>query len=397
VGNRADASNPGSYVHDANNRLTARPGLTYTYDDAGALTGRSDGATFTHDAANRLVQFEKAGTVASYLYDAAGRRIRKTVNGTSTWYLWEDNRLLAEYDAAGTRVRRYAYLPHSPAAVQVEDANGVYYAHNDNVHTALMLTGSAGQVTWRARRESFGKALVEEDVDANGIAVTNNLRFPGQVWDGESGLHYNVMRYFDPEPGRYIEADPIGLRGGINLYAYATGSPATITDPLGLYSWSDVFAAYRHYCGRSGTSWSVSFTSLSWVTDPVTGMTQYIQNLTAGMGGICQDATIPINHSQGFQTTGADAALIGRHSFTLTGTLTTGCDCNYSFSGNVQSSQGWELYNFNPSNRSMPAEIATAIGRNTCFWGRPFRINITGSQSVQSSGKTGGKDTCCKG
>ncbi|MEB3943540.1 RHS repeat-associated core domain-containing protein, partial [Pseudomonas aeruginosa] len=61
-----------------------------------------------------------------------------------------------------------------------------------------------------------------------------NLRFPGQYYDAESGLHYNYFRDYDPETGRYVESDPIGLSGGVNTYGYVQGAPLNRIDPLGL-------------------------------------------------------------------------------------------------------------------------------------------------------------------
>ena len=63
--------------------------------------------------------------------------------------------------------------------------------------------------------------------------VENNVRLPGQYYDRETGLHYNYFRDYDPTTGRYIEADPIGLDGGVNLYAYADGNPILNVDPSG--------------------------------------------------------------------------------------------------------------------------------------------------------------------
>ena len=87
---------------------------------------------------------------------------------------------------------------------------------------------------WEAAYAPFGKAEVNEDVDGNGVTVTSNLRFPGQYFDNETGLHYNWWRYYDAETGRYWRSDPIGLDGGINLYSYVGASPVKKMDPTGL-------------------------------------------------------------------------------------------------------------------------------------------------------------------
>ncbi|MBL0378600.1 MAG: RHS repeat-associated core domain-containing protein [Desulfofustis sp. PB-SRB1] len=85
-----------------------------------------------------------------------------------------------------------------------------------------------GAIVWAATYESFGSATITT------ATITNNLRFPGQYFDSESGLHYNWHRFYDPENGRYISADPIGLTGGINLYGYAHKNTVNWADPDGL-------------------------------------------------------------------------------------------------------------------------------------------------------------------
>ena len=67
----------------------------------------------------------------------------------------------------------------------------------------------------------------------------NNFRFAGQYYDSETGLHYNYHRYYDPNTGRYLTPDPIGLAGGINLFIYAGNNPINSIDPFGLFDWKD--------------------------------------------------------------------------------------------------------------------------------------------------------------
>ena len=90
------------------------------------------------------------------------------------------------------------------------------------------MTNAAGAIVWKADYDPFGKASVRV------YTIENNLRLPGQYYDRETGLHYNYFRDYDPGSGRYIEADPIGLAGGSNLYSYGLNNPTRYTDPSGL-------------------------------------------------------------------------------------------------------------------------------------------------------------------
>src|SRR5690606_1243800 len=107
----------------------------------------------------------------------------------------------------------------------------VYYYQNDHLGTPQRLIKSNGAIVWRATYTAFGEASVDAD-----STVENNLRFPGQYYDQETGLHQNYFRDYDPETGRYIQTDPIGLEGGLNTYGYAQADPITSMDPLGLKS-----------------------------------------------------------------------------------------------------------------------------------------------------------------
>jgi RHS repeat-associated protein len=79
-----------------------------------------------------------------------------------------------------------------------------YFYQNDHLGTPQKLISDSGAVVWSATYDAFGKATVD-----TGSSVTNNLRFPGQYYDQETGMHYNHHRYFDPSTGRYISVDPL--------------------------------------------------------------------------------------------------------------------------------------------------------------------------------------------
>ena len=259
VGNREDPSDPALYDYDSNNRITQSPGLSYSFDDDGNMTGRSDGAALVYNKENRLIQFSKGATSAAYQYDPMGRRIAKTVNGITTWYLWDGSDLLAEFDGAGSRQKRYAYLPGDYLPAQMADANGTYNVHGDHLQTPRFLTDDTQQVVWRSFHEAFGKATVDENPDGDGNAVVFNQRFPGQYADGESGLHYNYFRTYDSDIGRYLQSDPIGVIGGINEYLYVEGNPLRLIDSYGLETrsanpWNIFFFVYHGFTPTQNAS-----------------------------------------------------------------------------------------------------------------------------------------------
>ncbi|WP_372723944.1 RHS repeat-associated core domain-containing protein, partial [Immundisolibacter sp.] len=100
--------------------------------------------------------------------------------------------------------------------------------HADHLQTARLATDQSQAIVWRWEGSAFGDTPPEEL-----STITVNLRFPGQYYDQETGLHYNWNRYYDPATGRYTTSDPIGLDGGLNTYLYAGANPLRYTDPTG--------------------------------------------------------------------------------------------------------------------------------------------------------------------
>ncbi len=234
MGNRvADAS--GAWTYNANNQLLSRPGVSYAYDENGNLVRKSQGGVrrdYFYDYDNRLVRVEDQDgvVIARYGYDPFDRRLYKEVGGVRTYFFHSDQGLVAEVDSTGASVRTYGYHPQSKFGTRplfVRTAAGYAYYHLDHLGTPVALTASDGRVVWSADYDAFGKAVIRV------AEATSNLRLPGQYWDDETRLHYNDRRYYDPETGRYLTEDPIGITGGLNLYLYVEADPINFSDPTG--------------------------------------------------------------------------------------------------------------------------------------------------------------------
>jgi RHS repeat-associated protein len=168
-------------------------------------------------------------------------------------YLYdEDGSLLGEYGMGGAQSAgqsQYIYLPtaQGPIPIAAEIDNRPYAIHTDHLGTPRRLTQADGQAAWQWAYSAYGdeaptlgaKRFTNETTNpttgATNIApVRFNLRYPGQYFDAESGLHYNYFRSYDPRTGRYTQADPIGLSGGWNRFSYVDGNPLNRFDPDGL-------------------------------------------------------------------------------------------------------------------------------------------------------------------
>ncbi|MFP1679759.1 RHS repeat-associated core domain-containing protein [Alloalcanivorax sp. C16-2] len=191
------------YAPDSN-RLTDIDGQTVPYDAIGNMLALA-GDTFTYGARNRRQTTERnQSLIAEYEYNALGQRSYKNHAGAETHFVYgQGGQLIGEYDASGQVIREYVYLAGEPMALVRQGE--VYYFHNDQLGSPLKLTDGNQDVVWDGIRSPFG----EVDVQVN--TESNPLRFPGQYFDQEIGLHQNWFRDYDPSLGRYLQSDPIGI------------------------------------------------------------------------------------------------------------------------------------------------------------------------------------------
>ncbi|MHC8367803.1 RHS repeat-associated core domain-containing protein [Pseudomonas sp. ZT5P21] len=223
------------------NRLLTQGDRHYDYDAFGNLirerrgTGQKIVTEYRYDCQHRLIGATlPSGSQATYRYDAFGRRISKTVDGKTTEFFWQGDNLVAE--SSREHYRSYVYEPGSFRPLAMLDGKGPrkacpFYYQLDHLGTPQELTDYSGDIVWAALYTAYGR-LTRLNRDTHQI-LDQPLRFQGQYFDPETGMHYNRHRYYQPEVGRYLTPDPSGLAGGLNPYQY-TRSPTGWVDPLGL-------------------------------------------------------------------------------------------------------------------------------------------------------------------
>jgi RHS repeat-associated protein len=189
-------------------------------------------ATFAYSVANRLASVTGSPLAATFVYDWAGQRFSKTNNGSSpiTYSYMQGGTLIAENHNG--HVTDYIYADGRPIADlqpgQTPTADQVSYIVADRLGTPQLASNSSGATVWSTTYQPFGTT------GTTTVSIIQNLRFPGQNGDVETGFNYNLNRDYMPNLGRYLETDPIGLGGGMNTYSYVGGNPTSFTDKLGL-------------------------------------------------------------------------------------------------------------------------------------------------------------------
>lgn len=293
------------------NLLKEYAGVRYRYDERGNLVERVQNGKrsgFEWDAFNRMTRATTWHGVTTFAYDPLGRRIAKhsqSVEGvairetTRTMYGWDGDTLALETSVhqgytAGERTVHYLYerdsfvplvqatrrrtLQLAPTTdvktlmacndgnydialdplwngeceqeAEPFDKEEISFYQCDHLGTPQELTDYEGKVEWSAQCKAWGEAKQAISEAAYKAGVRNPIRFQGQYFDEETGLHYNRHRYYDPDIARYLTQDPVGLLGGINTYAYAP-NPVGWLDPLGLSGNSARRRTFRRVAERN--------------------------------------------------------------------------------------------------------------------------------------------------
>ena len=218
------------------NLLKEYAGVHYDYDQRGNLirkTRNGETTDYHWNGYNQLVKIENRNGSTEYRYDPLGRRTAKIRNGETTVPIGiEREDKPAEpysYDPETDPLLKIPPEPQEQSEVQPE----LVYYQLDHLGTPIAAHNAKGEAVWTAEYEAWGR--IRQETVSDDPKVNIPFRFQGQYYDEESGLHYNRFRYYDPEIGRFVSQDPIGLDGGLNIYVYVK-NPVQWVDPSGLDS-----------------------------------------------------------------------------------------------------------------------------------------------------------------
>ena len=276
------------YAYDDLDRLASDSGVAYTYDAAGnRMTRTENGETitytlgigdrlasygragtprapqsaegaYTHDAAGNVTRIEREGRptlgltwnsqyqlvsvstngafAESYEYDALGRRVSTTTTEGTTRHVYDSSwQVIADLDEDGNVIASYTWGEGIDNLLAVKVGDASYYPLSDIQGTVWGYVDSQNNVVARWQYDAWGN-IIDERVSVPALASLR-YRFQCREWSAATGLVNFRMRWYDAETGRWLSKDPIGLSGGLNLYAFCGNTPISLVDAFGLNWW----------------------------------------------------------------------------------------------------------------------------------------------------------------
>lgn len=224
-----------SYVVNALNQYTSVGAASALYDANGNLASLGV-STFSYDAENRLVGATTATSSLSFGYDPLGRRVRQTVDGVTTYLVYDGDDELAEYDGSGALISRFIHGSEIDEPLFLDRATQRYTYVADGLGSIQRIVDGGAATVERYRYDAFGGTAIEDGGGAplSGSAIGNRHAFTGREYFAGAALYDYRARAYRPDLGRFLQRDPLSFLFDVNPYRFVGNNPLSFFDPFGL-------------------------------------------------------------------------------------------------------------------------------------------------------------------